>query len=48
VVNRFEIYDLVADQEVLDYMAKMKAHPAWVAWQEAALTETWIVPEDEA
>lgn len=48
VVNRFEVYDLVTDREVLDYMATMKAHPAWVAWQDAALTETWIVAEDEA
>lgn len=48
VVNRFEVYDLVTDREVLDYTATMKVHPAWVAWQDAALTETWIVAEDEA
>ncbi len=48
VVNRFDVYDLVTDPEVLDYMAAMKSHPAWVAWQEAALLETWVVAEDEA
>ena len=48
VVNRFEIYDLVTDADTLTYMAAMKSHPAWIKWQEAALRETWIVPEDEA
>ncbi|MBW6424046.1 glutathione S-transferase family protein [Rhizobium sp. XQZ8] len=48
VVNRFDVYDLVTDADTLAYMAAMKAHPAWVKWQEAALLEPWIVPEDEA
>lgn len=48
VVNRFEVYDLDVDDEVRDYMAVMKAHPAWIDWQEAALAESWIVPADEA
>ena len=48
VVNRFEAYDLVSAPDTLDYMAAMKAHPAWIKWQTAALAETWIVPEDEA
>lgn len=48
VVNRFEAYDLVSDKAVLDYMAAMKAHPAWKAWETAALAEIWIVPADEA
>lgn len=48
VVNRFEIYDLVTDPQTLDYMAAMKAHPAWIKWQVAALQEGWVVPEDEA
>ncbi|AXV16736.1 glutathione S-transferase [Neorhizobium sp. SOG26] len=48
VVNRFDVYDLVRDEETLAYMNAMKAHPAWRKWQEAALQETWIVPEDEA
>jgi glutathione S-transferase len=48
VVNRFRVYDLVKSNDTLDYMAAMEAHPAWIAWREAALGETWIVPEDEA
>jgi glutathione S-transferase len=48
VVNRFDIYDLVTDRILLDYMAAMKGHPAWKAWETAALAEPWIVPEDEA
>lgn len=48
VVNRFDVYDLVADADTLAYMAAMKSHPAWLKWQEAALAEPWIVPEDEA
>lgn len=48
VVNRFETYDLVSDPAVLDYMAAVKVHPAWKAWESGALSETWIVPADEA
>lgn len=48
VVNRFRVYDLAKSNDTLDYMAAMEAHPAWIAWREAAIAETWIVPEDEA
>ncbi|MCJ8519894.1 glutathione S-transferase [Pseudorhizobium tarimense] len=48
VVNRFEIYELVEEPQVLAYMTAVKNHSAWLKWQEAALAETWIVPEDEA
>jgi len=48
VVNRFKVYDLVTAADTLDYMHAMENHPAWLAWREAALAETWIVPEDEA
>ena len=47
VVNRFDVYDLVADPEVLGYMQRMKAHPAYRKWEEAARAEPWVVPEDE-
>lgn len=47
VVSRFATYQLVADPDMLAYMAAMQNHPAWRRWQEAALSETWIVPEDE-
>lgn len=48
VVNRFDIYELINDQDVLRYMANVQAHPSWLKWKEAALAEPWIVPEDEA
>jgi glutathione S-transferase len=48
VVNRLEIYDLVSAGDTLDYMAAMKALPAWQKWEKAAREEPWIVPEDEA
>lgn len=48
VVNRFKVYDLVRQADTLDYMQAMEYHPAWIAWRDAALAETWMVPEDEA
>ena len=48
VVNRFEIYCLTKEETALGYMTRMKAHPAFRKWQQAALAEPWIVPEDEA
>lgn len=48
VVNRFSAYDLVSNPDTLDYIATVKSHPAWQAWETAALAESWIVPEDEA
>lgn len=47
VVNRFATYDLVRDADTVAYMDAMRAHPAWRAWETAALAEPWIVPEDE-
>lgn len=47
VVNRFEIYDLTRNPGSLEYMDAVKTHPAFRKWQEAALKESWIVPEDE-
>lgn len=47
VVNRFDVYDLVADQETLGYMERVKALGAFRKWEEAARAEPWIVPEDE-
>jgi glutathione S-transferase len=48
VVNRFDVYDLVTDAGTLAYMDAVKSHPAWTAWRDAALKESWIVPSDEA
>lgn len=47
VVNRFDVYDLVADPETLGYMNHVKAHPAFLKWEEAARAEPWVVIEDE-
>lgn len=47
VVSRFETYALDVSQQTQDYMATMMAHPAWVKWQDMALAELWVVPEDE-
>jgi len=48
VVSRLERYDIAVAADTRDYMAVMKALPAWRKWEEAALKETWTVPEDEA
>lgn len=48
VVSRLERYDIAVSADTRDYMAVMKALPAWKKWEEAALKETWIVPQDEA
>jgi len=48
VVSRLERYDIAVAADTRDYMVVMKALPAWKKWEEAALQEKWIVPEDEA
>ena len=48
VVNRFSAYQLTEDKGSLAYMERMQTHPAWMKWRDAALVESWIVPEDEA
>ncbi|ATN36366.1 glutathione S-transferase [Rhizobium sp. ACO-34A] len=47
VVSRFDVYDLVSSENTLEYISAVQAHPAWIAWREAAEAETWVVPEDE-
>lgn len=48
VVSRFERYGIAVSADAKAYMAAMKALPAWKKWEEAALKEAWIVPEDDA
>ncbi|MGF9694964.1 glutathione S-transferase family protein [Rhizobium sp. 0TCS1.26] len=48
VVNRLDVYDFDLDAETIDYIQAVQAHPAWVAWRDASLAETWVVPADEA
>ncbi|OCP37838.1 glutathione S-transferase family protein [Ensifer sp. LC163] len=47
VVNRFDVYNLVSDPVTLEYMERVKAHPASRKWEAAARAEPWIVAEDE-
>ena len=47
VVNRLDIYQLAQDSRVRDYMAAIKALPAWQEWEQAGRGEPWIVEEDE-
>ncbi len=47
VVSRFETYQATDDTTALAYMNSVTLLPAYKAWQDAALAETWIIPEDE-
>jgi glutathione S-transferase len=47
VVTRFMTYEIPVTAETRDYMAAVTSHPAFVAWRNDALKETWIVPSDE-
>ncbi|MEG9862288.1 MAG: glutathione S-transferase family protein [Parvularculales bacterium] len=48
VVNRLEKYALSKHPAVTAYSATIKALPAWVEWEAAALAESRIVEADEA
>jgi glutathione S-transferase len=47
VVSRFATYTLSESPVVQQYHGTMSRTDAWKAWEEEALKETWIVPEDE-
>jgi glutathione S-transferase len=47
VVNRLEKYALSSHHAVETYSHAMKSLPAWIEWEKAAITEPWIIPEDE-
>jgi glutathione S-transferase len=47
VVTRFESYSIPVDPTCRAYMDAVMATPAFQEWRQAALAETWIVPEDE-
>ncbi len=47
VVSRFETYAVKVADDTRAYMDTVLATPAFTAWREAALTESWIVPADE-
>lgn len=48
VVNRLDVYAFETGPAVAEYMAGMKALPAWAEWEAAGRAEPWIVDEDEA
>jgi glutathione S-transferase len=47
VATRFDTYAIDVPPVCRDYMAALFGTPAFREWREAALAETWIVPEDE-
>lgn len=47
VVSRFETYAIAVSPDTRIYMDAILTTPAFNAWREAALKETWIVPADE-
>jgi glutathione S-transferase len=47
VVNRLEKYALSNHGAVKQYTRAMRALPAWMKWEKAALAETAVIPRDE-
>jgi glutathione S-transferase len=47
VVSRFHTYDVAVDPVSRAYMDAVMALPAWTEWKAAAVTEPWVLPEDE-
>jgi glutathione S-transferase len=47
VAARFRTYGVELDPTCQAYVDAVLAWPAFLAWQEAALEEPWIIPEDE-
>jgi glutathione S-transferase len=48
VCTRLRSYSIAVDPVSEAYCDAIYAHPAFRRWRDAALAETWIVPEDEA
>ena len=47
VVSRIHTYAIEVSAPSRQYMEAVMALPAWQEWKEAALKETWVLPEDE-
>jgi glutathione S-transferase len=47
VVNRFDVYALTENTEILAYMERMKALPPYQEWADASRQEPWVVAEEE-
>ncbi|HEX5796258.1 MAG TPA: glutathione S-transferase family protein [Geminicoccaceae bacterium] len=48
VATRFRTYGVELDPTCQAYVDAVLAWPAFLAWQEEAVAEPWIIPEDEA
>lgn len=44
VVTRLDTYQIPVATETRQYMNAVLAHPAFVKWRDAALSEPWVVP----
>ncbi len=47
VVWRFHTYAVEVSSTDSTYMRAMMSLPAWTEWRDAAVRETWVLPEDE-
>jgi glutathione S-transferase len=47
VVWRFHTYAVEVSSTASTYIRAMMSLPAWTEWRDAALRETWVLPEDE-
>ena len=47
IVSRFHTYAVEVGEAARAYMDAVMALPAWGEWHAAALTEPWVLPEDE-
>lgn len=47
IVTRLDTYGIAVDPASRDYMQAVLGLPAFREWLAAALTETWIVAQDE-
>ena len=47
VVHRFRTYAIDVGHVTRDYMAAMQTHPAFMAWTDAGLSETWMIDRFE-
>ncbi len=47
MATRFRTYDIPCDEVCRAYIAAIHTHPAFQAWREEALKETWTIAADE-
>ncbi|HWL05382.1 MAG TPA: glutathione S-transferase family protein [Xanthobacteraceae bacterium] len=47
IVSRFETYGVAVSPDARAYMDAIRATVAWRRWRAAALTESWVMPNNE-